>query len=74
MKTTSQALQEQKDYIIKQLFELIYEHETQECCTDYDRATEIQAEAADGESGFNAAYDVGRYEALKQVLRMVQKI
>ena len=74
MKTTLAALQEQKDYIIHQLFELIHEHETSGYCTDYDKATEIMADACDGETGFNVAYDVGRYEALKEVLRMVQKI
>lgn len=60
-----------KQKTIELLHNLIYEHETQNFCTDYDRAMEILAE--DAEQGFNAAYDVGRYEALKEVLRELQK-
>lgn len=72
MKTTLTALQEQKDYILHQLFELIHEHETSNFCTNYDKATETMKHDLD--LATNQFYDVGRYEALKEVLRIVQKI
>ena len=57
---------------IELVHNLIYEHETSNFQTDYDAAIETLAE--DAEAGFNEAYDVGRYEALKEVLRMLQQL
>ena len=59
---------------IELIEQLIKEHEESGYCTDYDKATEIQAEMADGESGFNAAYDVGRYETLVNLLNDLKRM
>ena len=61
-----------KEKLLEKLHNLIYEHETSNFCTDYDTAKEISE--MDTEQGFNAAYDVGRYEALKEMLRLIQNI
>ena len=61
-----------KQKLIQQLHNLIYEHELSNYCTDYDKATQILA--FDSEQGFDCAYDVGRYDTLKEVLQIVQKM
>lgn len=61
-----------KEKLLDKLHNLIYEHEVSNFSTDYDKAKEILE--MDAEQGFNAAYDVGRYETLKEMLRLIQKI
>lgn len=61
-----------KQKLIEQLHNLIYEHETSNHCTSYDKATETMEQDLD--LATNQFYDVGRYEALKEVLRMVQSL
>ena len=72
MTTTLKALEEQKQFIIKQIFDLIYEHETNNFCTCYDKATETIEQDLD--LAVNQFYDAGRYEALKEVLKIAQNL
>lgn len=61
-----------KNKLIEHIETLIEEHEENQFCTSYDEAAETLA--TDVEGGADMFYDVGRYEALKEVLRMVQTL
>lgn len=64
-------LKEVKKRIVKLINCRIKEHEEQGCCTNYDRAMDELGK--DVQNAFDYAYDCGRYEALNEILKEIEK-
>lgn len=61
-----------KSQLTKKLTQLIKDHTENAFCTSYEEATETLM--TDVEGATNQFYDVGRYDTLKEVLQIVQKM
>lgn len=61
-----------KSQLTKKLTQLLKDHTANAFCTSYEEATETLM--TDVEGATNQFYDVGRYDTLKEVLQIVQKM